>query len=425
MFKEKILKIIKNDARVGLFLAKRDIKRANKWTTILIVFVMIFTFLNLVVVSGILVGLIEGSVQANKARNTGDIFISSFLNRDYIDQSVEVVKVVENTPGLANYTARITSSGRVTAEFRKTLLKDELPNAVGAGLVGIIPEQEDLVTNLKTAIKTGTYLSSDDPDGILIGDSLIYNEETPIEFPGFTALKRVSIGDSVLITIGDTQKEFIVRGTIKAKVNEVDSRVFMNQSELRKMMGTSLITYNEIAIDLQDGIDEDLAKNALVSSGIGGYARIQTSIEAQPKFLKDIQKTFAILGNAISSIGLVVASITIFIVIFVNAITRRRYIGILKGIGITRRAIIISYIYQSLFYAILGSIIGMILVFAFIKPAFIAHPIDFPFSDGILVATLSGTLYRVLLLMITTVIAGFIPARIVVKQNTLSAILGR
>src|SRR3989344_4899919 len=134
MFKEKILKIIKNDARVGLFLANRDIKRANTWTPILIVFVMIFTFLNLGVGSGILVGLIEGSVQANKARNTGDIFISSFLNRDYIDQSVEVVKVVENTPGLANYTARITSSGRVTAEFRKTLLKDELPNAVGAGL---------------------------------------------------------------------------------------------------------------------------------------------------------------------------------------------------------------------------------------------------------------------------------------------------
>ncbi len=416
---------IKNDMRVGLFLAKRDIKRANKWTTVLIVFVMIFTFLNLVVVSGILVGLIEGSVQANKKRNTGDIFISSFLNRDYIEQSIEVEKVVQNTPGLANYTARVTSSGRVTAEFRKTLLKDELPNAVGAGLVGIIPEKEDMVTNLKTTIKSGTYLSSNDPDGILIGESLLYNEETPIEFPGFTALKRVKVGDSVLITVGDSQKEFIVRGVMKSKVNEVDSRVFMNQSELRKMVGSSLITYNEIAIDLKDGIDEDLAKQALVSSGLGGYGRIQTSVEAQPKFLKDIQQTFALLGNAISSIGLVVASITIFIVIFVNAITRRRYIGILKGIGISRRAIIFSYIYQSLFYAILGSIIGMILVFAFIKPAFASHPIDFPFSDGILVADLPGTLKRVLLLMVTTVIAGYIPARIVAKQNTLSAILGR
>ncbi len=199
----------------------------------------------------------------------------------------------------------------------------------------------------------------------------------------------------------------------------------MNQSELRKMAGGSLLTYNEIAIDLKDGVDENLAKEALVLSGIGNYGRIQTSLEAQPKFLKDIQQTFALLGNAISSIGLVVASITIFIVIFVNAITRRRYIGILKGIGITRRAIIFSYIYQSLFYATLGSLIGMVLVFGFIKPGFAANPIDFPFSDGILVATIPDTLRRVVLLMVTTVIAGFIPARIVVKQNTLSAILGR
>lgn len=416
---------LKNDMRVGMFLAKRDVKRANKWTTVLIIFVMIFTFLNLVVVSGILVGLIEGSVQANKMRNTGDVFISSFLNKDYIDQSIEVEKVVQNTPGLENYTARVTSSGRVTAEFRQTLLKDELPNSVGAGLVGIIPEKEDSVTHISTAIKDGIYLASDDPNGILIGKDLLYNQDLPIEFPGFTALKRVGVGSTVLIKVGDSQREFIVRGILKAKVNEVDSRIFMNQAELRKMVGSSLLTYNEIAIDLKNNVSEDLAKEALVSSGIGDYGRIQTSLEAQPKFLKDIQKTFAILGNAISLIGLVVASITIFIVIFVNAITRRRYIGILKGIGISRRAIIISYIYQSLFYAIAGSIIGVFLVFVLIKPAFVAHPIDFPFSDGILVATVKGTLLRVLLLLITTIIAGYIPARIVARQNTLSAILGR
>lgn len=425
MDKTKKTFAIRNDARVGWFLAKRDVKRANKWTTILIVFVMIFTFLNLVVVSGILVGLIQGSVDANKQRNTGDIFISSFLNRDYIDQSTEVAKVVQNTPGLANYTARVTNSGQIIAEFRKTLLKDELPNAVGTGLVGIIPEEEDKVTNLSSAVIRGTYITSDDPNGILIGDSLLYNEDSPIEFPGFTAIKRLKIGDTVLVKVGDSQKEFIVRGVLKSKVNEVDARVFMNQSELRKMVGSSILTYNEIAIDLQDGVDEDLAKNALVSSGIGEYGRIQTSVEAQPKFLKDIQQTFAILGNAISSIGLIVASITIFIVIFVNAITRRRFIGILKGIGITRRAIIFSYIYQSVFYAAIGSLVGLILVFGFIKPGFAANPIDFPLSDGILVATVPGTMKRVLLLMITTIIAGYIPARIVAKQNTLSAILGR
>lgn len=416
---------IKNDLRVGWFLAKRDIKRANKWTTTLIVFVMIFTFLNLVVVSGILVGLIEGSVEANKKRNTGDIFISSFLNRDYIEKSEDVLKIVENTPGLRAHTARVTVGGRVTAEFRKTLLQDELANEVGARLVGIDPEKEDAVTGLSELVVDGEYLAPGDANGILIGKDLLYNEETPIEFPGFTAIKRLKIGDTVQVTVGQNKKEYIVRGVLRGKVNETDSRVFMNQAELRKLAGSNLLTYNEIALKLDAGYDAGVVKETLVASGVDILARVQTSEEAQPKFLQDIKQTFGILGNAISSIGLVVASITIFIVIFVNAITRRRYIGILKGIGISKRAILFSYVYQSLFYAILGSIVGMILVFAFIQPAFAANPIDFPFSDGILVATVPDTLRRVGILLLTTIIAGYIPARIVVKQNTLSAILGR
>jgi putative ABC transport system permease protein len=178
-------------------------------------------------------------------------------------------------------------------------------------------------------------------------------------------------------------------------------------------------------VRLKSGSDPILAKNSLIDSGAGEYGRVQTSTEAEPKFLTDIKVTFAILGNAISSIGLVVGGITIFIVIFVNAITRRRFIGILKGIGISNRAISFSYVIQSLFFAGAGIIVGGILVYALIKPALDANPIDFPFSDGILVAKFGETSVRALILFLATAVAGYIPARIVVKQNTLSAILGR
>jgi len=42
-----------------------------------------------------------------------------------------------------------------------------------------------------------------------------------------------------------------------------------------------------------------------------------------------------------------------------------------------------------------------------------------------LVAEVWNTSVRALLLMIATLIAGYIPARIVVKKNTLDSILGR
>jgi putative ABC transport system permease protein len=81
--------------------------------------------------------------------------------------------------------------------------------------------------------------------------------------------------------------------------------------------------------------------------------------------------------------------------------------------------------FQSIFYAVTGSIIGIVLVYALLVPAFVAHPIDFPFSDGILVAPLGETMVRMALLIISTIIAGYIPSRMIVRKNTLDSILGR
>ena len=135
--------------------------------------------------------------------------------------------------------------------------------------------------------------------------------------------------------------------------------------------------------------------------------------------------TFALLGNGISSIGLVVSSITIFIVVFVNAITRRKYIGILKGIGVRASAIELSYVFQSLLYVLAGSALALIIIYGLLVPFFNSHPIDFPFSDGILVAPLGSTLIKLVILIVATVIAGYIPAWMIIKRNTLDSILGR
>jgi ABC-type lipoprotein release transport system permease subunit len=398
--KQGFFKKLGIDITVGVFLAKRELKRANKWTTSLIVFVMLLTFLNLVVVSGILVGLIQGSLDQNKKFSSGDVIISSFLNREKIDNSQQVIKTVETIPGLRAYSARYTGGATLQAGYRNVLLKDEKPNSVGGQATGIDPIQEHEVTSLGSLIVEGAFLEPTDTDSIVVG-SFWFRKYNKNEFPGLTTFdENVGIG-------------------------EVDGGMFILDSEFRKLSGRSDYNLNQIAIALVPGTDPDVAKAALVATGVDKNGRVQTAAEAIPQFLDQIKTTFGLLGNAISAIGLVVAAITIFIVIFVNAITRRRYIGILKGIGIEPRAIIISYIIQSLLYAIIGAALGIILVFAVLKPFFDANPIDFPFSDGILVATVDGTAIRTGILLLATIVAGYIPARIVIKQNTLSAILGR
>lgn len=412
------------NVKVGWYLAQRDIKRANKWTTGLIVLVMTFTFLNLVVVSGILIGLIQGSEDAQKKYAIGDIVISSFLDRSYIEQTPKVAAISETIPGYKDSTVRYTGSARVESNYRKTLEPGQIADGAGASFLGIDPAQEEKFSGVSKFIIRGSYLTAQDQDSVLIGKNLLY-EFTPIEAPGFQTLKNVSIGSRIRLTVGKSQKEYYVKGIVSSKVDEFDTSVIGLASEVRKMTGRTDLNASTIAIQLLPGTDPASAKQFLLDSGVGEYARVQTSAEAFPKFLQDIKDTFGILGNAISGIGLIVASITIFIVIFVNAITRRRFIGILKGIGINRRAILYSYMFQAFIYALIGVAIGMVLVFALIKPYFAANPINFPFSDGILVATVSGTFIRAGILLITTIIAGYIPARIVIKQNTLSAILGR
>lgn len=415
---------IKIAVSVGFFLAYRELRRANPWTTLLIVFVMMLTFLNLVVISGILVGLIEGSENANKDLYTSDVIISPLTERQYIRESPRIEKVVESAPGFVALTTRYVEGGTVISNYKDTLRPDQAYNKAGGSFAGIDPEKEDQVTNLSSTVVEGEYLEAGDTDSILIGASLLF-KYTPIESPGFTVLKNVEVGDRVKITVNENSREMFVKGIVKSKVGEVDARVFMLEGELRKLINRSDLNVDEMAIDVSDSYGADSFKSYLIANGVDDYARVQTWEDAQPKFLKDIKITFALLGNVISSIGLVVACITIFIVIFVNAITRRRYIGILKGIGVTRGAIEISYVLQAIFYALVGVVLGMIIVFVMLKPALDANPIDFPFSDGILVATLGGTLFRALILFIATLIAGYIPAYIVIKQNTLNAILGR
>lgn len=413
--------------RVGFFLAYRQIKRANLWTTILIVAVMALTFLNLVVVNGVLVGLIQGAVESHRDRGTGDLSITKLTQKTEIERTEDILNVLGGLSQVKNVATRYSGSGSINADYRRKLRQDETPNKVAATIAGIDPLNEDKINGLSKYIKEGSYLQENDTDGIILGATLLY-KYTPVESAGFATLKDVNIGDKLKITVGKNSKEVILRGVIKTKVDTNDFRIFMIESEARKLIGRNDVNADEIFVKLKDGSTiEDAARvqQILFNNNFDEGAKIQTWLEAQPKFLKDIMSTFALLGNMIGSIGIAVASITIFIVIFVNAITRKKFIGILKGIGIDSKSIEISYILQSIFYALAGSIIGFVILYGFLVPFVDAHPINFPFSDGIIYAPLLGTFFRAIVLLITTVIAGYIPARIIVKKNTLDSILGR
>lgn len=410
--------------RIGLLLGLRQIQRANIWTTTLIIFVMAITFLNLIAVSGILVGLIVGSERAVQSKSLGDIIIDELAGEDTVLQTQQFNRELSLIPEIAAYTIRFTASGLVEANYTTRTDLSEKADTVNGRLVGIDPVAEDEVTKISENIVEGEYLDPGENGYVLIGSRILdrYTEG----FPDVRdSLANIYPGDKVLITIGDATKEFTVKGILDLKVDDVSGKIFMPERELRRLSNNIDRNANEIILKLKTNSDPALVKQQLIAQGLGDYAEIRTFSEALPKFLIDIKNTFNILGIFIGAIGIVVASITIFIIIFINALSRQRQIGILKGIGIERRVIEVAYVLQAAFYAVSGAAIGTLITYGFLVGYFDRNPIDFPFSDGILVADPMSTLTRFGILFVITLIAGFLPAWIIVKQNTLNSILGR
>lgn len=409
--------------KVGFFLAMRYIRRSNIWASILIVFIMTLTFLNVIVIRGILVGLPEGVRVGYKAEYSADVIITAYPEKRYIERSRFIENILPTIEGYERHSSRYVGQATLEANYNTSRKASELPDAVAVQVVGIDPQSEDNLTHLSDYIIEGEFLTPGDTQGIVLGHQLL--ERHTLGPFAVQSLKDVFPGSKIRVVMDDGLKEFTVRGIIRSKIPENHSRAFILDTELRNQLGRSSFDVNEIAIAIAPGTNPQDFKQGLLLSDLSQYGVIETAVESQGAFIEDIQSTFEILSAIIGFIGIVVASITVFIVVFIFAINRQKQIGILKGIGINRYAIESSYIMLSIFYALCGIAVGSLLLNFVIAPQVAANPIDFPFADGLLVAPFDDTLIRSLIIIGATIFAGYIPSRIIVNKNTLNAILGR
>lgn len=411
-----------NKLRLGFFLAWRQLLRGNRRSVVLVIAVMVFTFLNLVAVSGILVGLIEGSSVANRAKFIGDLSISPLATKKVVQDTESIVSILKSLPEIEAFTIRYANAGSIESNFnnRDAGKRREIANG---NILGIKASTESKVTKWDEDILEGEFLNDFDTGKIVVGKNLL-SRYSQVPQDRDRSLGDVQIGEKVLVNINGNVNEFTLKGVIDGKT-EASRQAYISDTDMKKMIIGDDISASSIVVRMKNPGDEIYVKEVLKNNGLTENQKVQTYEEAEPSFVKDLKTVFSILGSAIGSIGLVVASITIFIIIYINALTRRKYIGIMKGIGIHPTVIELSYVIQSLFYGVIGSIIGAFIVYVFLIPLFNAYPINFPFSDGIMVAPIDATLNKFGILMFFTILAGYLPARSIVKQNTLNAILGR
>ncbi len=418
-----------NSLYVGFFLAFRDIKRNNPWTTALIILVISLTFFNMLFLGGILLGFASAAIGTYPQYYSGDVFLIPTTTKTSIEDTNTIISVINSLPTVKVVSARETSTGLLEYNYQNKLRPTDLSESASGTAAGIDPVAENKMSNLSSAVVAGSYLTPSDADEIIIGSNLIQKYATvrgAVLAVGSKVLQHADIGSRVRLTINGVQKEVTIKGVFTTNSVFVDSRIYMTESAFREMTQNQSVNANEIAIRLTPNASQEEAKK-FISKNLPKNENVivETSREALPSSIYSIIQALGKLGNLVGAIALMVSAVTIFIVIYVNAITRRKFIGILKGIGISAQAIEISYIIQALFYAISGMTISTIFILGLLKPYIDLHPFNFVSINASLAIGYSDVFSNGIALLITSFISGFIPAWLVTKQNTLDAILGR
>ena len=220
------------DVQVGFFLAVRQLRHAGKGTTALIVFIMVLTFLNLVVVSGLLVGLISGSFKQFHDAYSGDVIVTTAAGRNYIERSPELVSFLESHPQVERFSPRYGANVQILGTLTDLPNKNERQNRIGMRLTGIDLTREEALTGFSRFIIKGGPLMSGEEGYILLGGNFIkkYSSFADANIPGIDLLDDVDVGSRVRVSLsnsdGPITKDFIVKGIIKSKVDEISTRAF-------------------------------------------------------------------------------------------------------------------------------------------------------------------------------------------------------
>lgn len=385
------------------------------------VLVMSLSFANLILTPSIMAGVTHAIDRQQIETLFGNILIDPPEDRYYLETVSRIEQQLAQVPGLAGVAPHLNSNARFEYDWQK-YSPEEKGQSGTWNVIGIDPEKEPLVTTISDSIIDGSYLSAGDTDKIVLGVEIAGGSQA--QNKPFLTLGGVRVGDRVRLTYpGGIQREYTVKGIFKAREGMANSQAYITTEEMASASGMDAGTdrASQILIRTQPGVDESRVIAHLQSLGINGQVRGWMEYGGS---VGGIVSSFGVISSLIGGIGLVVAGVVMFIVIYINVANRRRQIGILRAIGINRKVVLASYLLQSLLFAVLGIIFGGLIFGYIIKPFFDAHPIELPIGLVSLAADPATIRNAIIGLLIAAILAGVIPVLNITRQSIIKAIWG-
>jgi putative ABC transport system permease protein len=395
--------------RVSAFLAWKSIQRGSRGTLALTIMIIALIFVNLVFLPSIISGVVETFNTQSIDFDLGNLVIEPREGSQYIDGVGSLQKTVGRIPGITGTSPRIAAGATYFYKGR---------NAAST-LYGINPEDERSVTRIAEYMTEGEFLSNGDTDAIVMGTTLAGTEGE--EAGGLPSLQGVGVGDSVEVAYPNGEmRTYRVKGIYETQSFSVDTAAFITSREMSGVLGLQ-DQASIILVKTEVNGREEEYKREILSYGI--QEEVRTFQEKSGGFVDQAIQSFNII-NAISTlVSLIIAIVVVFIVIFINTVNRRRQIGILKAIGIDQQIIINSYVLQVLFITTVGALAGIVLN-AGVTTYLTAYPLVFPGGPVYPVVEASAILRSIASLFAVSVVAGYIPAWRIAREDILSAIRG-
>ena len=392
------------------FLASRAIRRGNKGTTIMIIVILAVVFVNMLFLPSFFAGALESFNQINIKFN-GNMVINPRIDERFIENATEVSQKIGGIPGVIGVAKRMSAPVIISHQDR----------VVSFGMNGIDPLNEKTVSSLGNQIIRGDFLDETDTDSVILGVLLAGDENKNEEDEQFYSLRGVDVGDSINLTFNNgITKSYRIKGIIDARQENINYNAYMNLRELADMTGT-LDEASSIHVRLSPSVQVDNFKITLMKFGI--QERIRTSTEDAALIMEREGGMIAVLGSVSNIAGLLIAVIIMFVVVYINTINKRKQIGIIKAIGINRKIILNSYVFQVIFFAACGILFGAVLNQALVTLMTI-YPLEIP--EGVIVPLLEpGTVVQAgLTLFVVSILAGYIPAWLTTRLEILDAMKG-
>ena len=400
---------MKSDKRIPFFLITRHLARCNKWTLLLIVFLLSIAFINLVFINSLFNGVIESNNEQIINTKTGNIMVVPPRGRDFIENSGDVVGKVEQAMGVKDAAP-------------ETELKSGLEFKGSKGdyaTTAIDPAQEKRVTTVSRKMTEGSYLKPGDREGIIIGKEVAGEENGKTQPLSFG---RVRVGDTLTVVKGDNRHEFKVRGVFNTKFSGTDDRAFITREALERIAPGSGGKATDIVVKTRETGDEQAVIRQLKALGVEGM--YFTWQQAAGK-LASVTDSFVTINALLTVVGYFIAAVTIFIIMYVDITHKRQEIGILRAVGVKSYLIGTTFVLQTIVYSFLGVALGTAMYFGIIFPYFQAYPFSIPIGDVTLSVSPADFVSRGLSVIFVGILSGLIPAIIGLRTKILDAILGR